>query len=187
VDHGEDEFFDLLRLNLRFGEEFGGAEAELGHVLLGDLAAGVDDQREGIESGLVAEPLDEREAVSVGESEIEDEQVGSASDALTDGLLAGCRMFDVDGGVLEAGDDDGGEIFVVFDEEDVDRAFAGVQDATELCEEKAFVEGFLDPALGVAGELGTEGGGEHAEDDDRDVRGGGGVAQALECLPAADE
>ncbi len=153
---------------------------------LGDFAAGVDDQREGIEGGLVAEPLDEREAVAVGEGEIEDQQVGGAGDALADGLLAGGGVLDVDGGVLEAGDDDAGEIFVVLDEQDVGGAFAGVQDATEFGEEKAFVEGLLDPALGVAGELGTEGGGEHAEDDDRDVGGGRGVAQALEGLPAAE-
>src|SRR5258705_11730275 len=63
VDHGEDKFFDLLRLDLGFGEELGGAEAELGHLDLGDLAAGVDDQREGAEGGLLAQPLDEREAV----------------------------------------------------------------------------------------------------------------------------
>ena len=61
-----------------------------------------------------------------------------------------------------------------------------MQDAAEFGEEEALVEGLLDPALGVAGELGTEGGGEHAEDDDRNVRGGGGVAQALEGFPAAE-
>src|ERR1700722_10266844 len=31
VDHGEDEFFDLLGLNLGLGEDLGGAETELGH------------------------------------------------------------------------------------------------------------------------------------------------------------
>src|ERR1700735_4347057 len=123
VDHGEDEFFDLLGLNLGLGEELGGAKAELGHVSFGDLAAGVDDEREGVQGGRVAEPLDEREAVSVGEGEIENEQVGGAGDALADGLLAGGRMFYVDGGVLEAGDDYRGEIFIVLDEEDVNGTF----------------------------------------------------------------
>ncbi len=92
----------------------------------------------------------------------------------------------MDGGVLEAGGEDAGEVFVVFDEQDVGGAFAVVEDAAEFGEEEVFVEGLLDPALGVAGELGTEGGGEHAEDDDRDVGGDGIVAEALEGLPAAE-
>src|ERR1700760_2978848 len=71
VDHGEDEFFDFLGLDLSFGEELGGSEAELGHLGLGDLAAGVDDERQGAEGGLLAKPLDEREAVAVGEGEVE--------------------------------------------------------------------------------------------------------------------
>ena len=129
MDHGEDEFFDLLGLDLGFGEELGGAEAELGHLGVGDLAAGVDDQRQGAEGGLLAEPLDEREAVAVGEGEVEDEQVGRAGDALPDGLLAGGGVIDVDGCVLEAGDEDAGEVFVVFDEQDVGGAFAVVEDA----------------------------------------------------------
>ena len=45
MDHGEDEFFDLVWLDLGFGEELGGAEAKLRHFGLGDLAAGVDDHR----------------------------------------------------------------------------------------------------------------------------------------------
>ena len=68
VDHGEDEFFDLLGLDLSLGKEFGGAEAELGHVLLGDFAAGVDDQRESVQGRLIAEPLERgRSRVAVGE------------------------------------------------------------------------------------------------------------------------
>ena len=39
MDHGEDELFNLLRLDLGFGEEFGGAEAKFGHLDLGDFAA----------------------------------------------------------------------------------------------------------------------------------------------------
>src|SRR4051812_47032233 len=57
LDHREDEFFDLLGLDLGFGEELGWSEAELGHLGLGDFAAGVDDQRQGAEGGLLAEPL----------------------------------------------------------------------------------------------------------------------------------
>src|SRR5271168_4945510 len=76
VDHGEDELFDFVGLDFGLGEELGGAETELGHLGLGDLAAGVDDQGEGAEGGLLTEPLDEREAVAVGEGEVEDEQVG---------------------------------------------------------------------------------------------------------------
>ena len=95
-------------------------------------------------------------------------------------------MLDVDGCVGEAGFDDTGEIFIVFDEEDVGRAVSGVEDAAEFGEEEALVEGFLDPSLGVAGELGAECGGEDAEDDDRDVSGGRVVAETLERLPAAE-
>ena len=78
MDHGEDELFDFLRLDLGLGEELGGAEAELGHLGFGDLAAGVDDQRQGAQRGLLAEPLDEGEAVAVGQGEVEDEQIGRA-------------------------------------------------------------------------------------------------------------
>jgi hypothetical protein len=129
VDHREDEFFDFVRLDLGFGEELGGSEAELGHLGLGDLAAGVDDQRQGAQSGLLAEPLDEGEAVAVWEGEVEDEKVGWAGDALADGLLAGGGVVDSHCGVLEAGGEDAGEVFVVFDEEDVSGAFAVMEDA----------------------------------------------------------
>jgi hypothetical protein len=186
VDHREDEFLDFVRLDLGFGEELGGSEAELGHLGFGDLAAGVDDQRQGAQGGLLAEPLDEGEAVAVREGEVEDEKVGRAGDALADGLLAGGGVVDAHGGVLEAGGEDAGEVFVVFDQEDVGWAFAVVEDAAQFGEEEVFVEGLLNPALGVAGELGAEGGGENAEDDDRDVGSDGIVAEALEGLPTAE-
>ena len=64
-------------------------------------------------------------------------------------------------------------------------AFAVMEDAAQFGEEEVLVEGLLDPALGVAGELGAEGGGENAEDDDGDVGCGGVVAEALEGLPTA--
>jgi hypothetical protein len=115
VDHREDEFFDLVGLNFGLGEELGGSEAKLGHFDLGDLAAGVDDQREGLESRLLAEPFDEGEAVAVGEGKVENEKVGGAGDALANGLLTGGSAFDADGGVPEAGGEDAGEVFVVFD------------------------------------------------------------------------
>src|SRR6266436_4030144 len=89
VDHGKDELFDFLGLDLGLGEELGGSEAELGHLGLRDVAAGVDDQRQGAEGGLLAKPLDEREAVAVGEGEVEDEKVRWAGDAVADGRLAG--------------------------------------------------------------------------------------------------
>ena len=76
-------------LDLGLGEELGGAETELAHFGVGDVAAGVDDQRQGAQGGLLAQPVDEREAVAVGEGEIEDEQVGRAEQAVFDGLLAG--------------------------------------------------------------------------------------------------
>ena len=113
VDHGEDEFFDFLGLDLSFGEELGWSEAELGHFGLGDLAAGVDDQGQGAEGGLLAKPLDEREAVAVGEGEVEDEEVGRPGDALADCLLAGGGVIDAYGCILEAGSEDAGEVFVV--------------------------------------------------------------------------
>src|SRR5271154_2350668 len=70
MDHGENELFDFLRLDFSFGEELGGSEAKLGHLGFGDLAAGVDDQRQSAEGGLLTEPFDEREAVAVGQSEV---------------------------------------------------------------------------------------------------------------------
>jgi hypothetical protein len=87
VDHGEDELFDFLGLDFGLGEEFGGAEAKLGHLGFGDLAAGVNDQRQGAKGGLLAKPLDQREAVAVREGEVEDEKVWWAGDALPNGLL----------------------------------------------------------------------------------------------------
>ena len=60
-------------------------------------------------------------------------------------------VIDADGGVAEAGGEDAGEVFVVFNEEDVGGAFAVMEDAAEFGEEKIFVEWLLDPTLGVAG------------------------------------
>jgi hypothetical protein len=186
LDHGEDEFFDLLRLDLGFDEELGGTKTKLGHLLVGDLAAGVDDQRQGAEGWLLAEPFDEGEAVAIGKGKVEDEQVRATRQALAYGLLARVGVFDVDGGVMEAGDNDAGEVFIVLDEQDVGGAFAGVEDAAEFGEEEALVEGFLNPALGVAGELGTKGRREDTEDDDRNVSGCGSVAEPLKGLPSAE-
>jgi hypothetical protein len=126
VNHGEDEFFDLLRLDLGLGEELGGSEAELGHLGFGDLAAGVDDQRQGAEGGLLTEPLNQREAVAVGQGEVEDEEVGRPCDALADGLLAGGDVIDSNRCILKAGGEDAGEVFIVFNEEDIGRTLAVV-------------------------------------------------------------
>src|ERR1700678_1874938 len=87
VDHGEDQLFNLLGLNFGLGEELGGAEAEFRHFCLRDLTAGVDDQGKGAQVGLLTEPFDEREAVAVGQGQIEDEKVRWACDALPNGLL----------------------------------------------------------------------------------------------------
>jgi hypothetical protein len=95
-------------------------------------------------------------------------------------------VVDVHRCVLEAGGKDAGEVFVVFDEEDVGGAFSVMEDAAQFGEEEVFVEGLLDPALGVARELGAEGGGENTEDDDGDVGGDGIIAEALEGLPTAE-
>ena len=92
----------------------------------------------------------------------------------------------MDVGLFEGGDDDAGEVFVVFDEEDLGWAFAAVEDAAELCEEEVFVEGLLHPALGVSGELRAEDWREDAEDDDGNEGGGRAVAEALQGLPAAE-
>src|ERR1700679_2363214 len=95
-------------------------------------------------------------------------------------------MVNVDGGILEAGDENTGKIFVVFDEQDVGGAFSLVQDAAQFGEEEIFVEGFLNPALSVAGELRTQRGGENAEDNNGDVCGDGVIAKALQGLPSAE-
>src|SRR5271170_1994547 len=100
-------------------------------------------------------------------------------------LASGCA-FDADGGVPEAGGEDAGEVFVVFDEEDVGWAFSVMEDAAEFGEEEVFVEGLLDPTRGVAGELGAEGGGENAEDHDGNFGGDGVVAETLKGLPTAE-
>ncbi len=94
-------------------------------------------------------------------------------------------MVDRDVGLLEAGDDDAGEVFVVFDEEDLGGAFSAMENPAELGEEEVLVEGFLYPALGAAGELAPKHGGEDTKDDDGNERGGGIVAETLQGLPAA--
>jgi len=95
-------------------------------------------------------------------------------------------VVDGDVGLAEAGEDDAGEVFVVFDEEDLGGAVVAAKDAAELGEEEAVVEGLLHPTLGVAGELAAEDGREDAEDDDGDEGGGGVVAEALKGFPAAE-
>ena len=60
-------------------------------------------------------------------------------------------MIDVDGCVVEAGGEDAGQIFVIFDEENVGWSFSVVENTAQFCEEEVFVEGFLHPALRVAG------------------------------------
>jgi len=77
----------------------------------------------------LAQPLDERETIAVGEGEVEDEEVGRPRDALADGLLAGGGVVDAYGCILEAGGEDAGEVFIVFDEEDVGGALAVMEDA----------------------------------------------------------
>ena len=186
LDHGDDEFFDFLGLHFGFGEELGGAETEVGFFAVGDVPAGVDDEREGSEGGLFAEPLDEGETVSVGQGEVEDEQIGAARNAAPDGLLARGGVLDADVCFLEAGDNDAGEVLVVFDEEHLCGAFATMEDTAEFGEEEGFVEGLLHPSLGRSGELAAQGGGEDAENDDGDGRGCGCVAKTLEGLPTAE-
>ena len=83
---------------------------------------------------------------------------GRAIAAVVDGGLAGAGVVDADVGVLEAGDDDGGEVHVVLDEQDVGGAVAGVEDAGELGEQEMLVERLLDPALGGGGDAAAVGG-----------------------------
>ena len=45
ADHGEDEVFNVLRGDAGFGEELGGTEAELLHLGLCELLAGVNHHR----------------------------------------------------------------------------------------------------------------------------------------------
>ena len=156
VDYVQHELFYFVGLDLGLGEELRGAEAELAHFGVGDLAAAVDDERESAEVGLLAEPVYERETVAVGECEVEDEEVGAGEEAVLDGVLAGERVVDVDVGVLEAGDDDLGEVGVVFDKEDVGGAVAGVEDAGKLGEKEVLVEGLLHPAGGGRGGVAAE-------------------------------
>ncbi len=85
-------------------------------------------------------------------------------------LLSRGGVFDVDGCVLEAGDNHAGKVAVIFDQQNVGRTVAVVQNAAQLGEEQVFVEGLLHPALRVAGELRAKRWREHAEDDDGNVR-----------------
>ena len=149
------------------------------------VVAGVDDQRKRAESGLLAEPVDEGEAGAVGECEVEDEDVGGESRqaCMASWMVETCSMVtmvvEAGGGCggFKAGEDDGGEVEVVFDEQDASWSGAGVKDAAEFGEEEVFVEGLLHPALRGGDERRAvavaRGGGKDAEDDDGDVCGGG--------------
>ncbi len=108
------------------------------------------------------------------------------SEAVADSLLAGGDVIDMDLRLLEAGNDDAGEVVVVFDEEDLSGTVAPAKDTAEFGKEQMFVEGFLHPTLCVAGHLTTEDGGEDAEDDDGNRGRGGGTAQVLQGLPTAE-
>ena len=151
LDDIEDELFDLLGLDFGFGEELGGAKAELGAFGLGDLTAGVDDEGEGAEGGLVAEPVDKGEAVAVGQGEIEDEEVGRSEEAVVDGGLAGAGVEDLHISLLEAGDDDGGEGLRRLPRGGCGRGLHRMEDAGKLGEEEVLVEGLLHPALSGSG------------------------------------
>ena len=58
-------------------------------------------------------------------------------------------MVDEHVGLFEAGDDHRGEVGIVLDEQDVGRAFAGVEHARKFGEEQVLVEWLLHPALGL--------------------------------------
>ena len=87
LDHRKDQFFYLVWLDLGFGQELCGAKPKLRHLGVGDFATGVDDQRERSQWRLLTEPLHEREAIAIGQGEVEYEQIGFPIDALPDGLL----------------------------------------------------------------------------------------------------
>jgi hypothetical protein len=194
ADHGEDELFHVAGLDAGLGQELGGAEAELLFFFEGDVASGVDDEREGAEGGLAAQPVDEGKAGAVGQGEVEDEEVGRCDFAGMLGVYQGADVVQADAagvtGGFKAGHDDGGEVLIVFDEEDASGAAAGMEDAAEFGEEETFVEGLLDPSLGVGDEGRTAGGtggrGEDAEDDDGDAGGFGVALEPLDGFPAGE-
>ena len=120
-----------MRLDLGLGKKLGGAEAKLDALGVGHFAAAVDDERQGAQRGLRAQPVNKAEAIAVGQGEVEDEQVGRGKLAAVDGFLAGGSVVDA-GRIGETGDDDGGEVGVVFDEQDVGGPFASLEDAGKL-------------------------------------------------------
>ena len=54
---------------------------------------------------------------------------GGTGDALADGLLTGGGVIDVNGGILEAGGENAGEVFVIFDQENIGGTVAVMKDA----------------------------------------------------------
>jgi hypothetical protein len=106
--HGKDESLYLLRLYLGLGEELGMAETKLRHLGVGELMARVDNQGHTAKSMLLAKPLDKGESISVGELEVEDDQVRAMSYAMPNSLLPCGGMIDVDGGIAEVRDQHAG-------------------------------------------------------------------------------
>ena len=151
VNYVEDQLFYFVRLDFGLGKELRRAEAELGHFGVRYLSAGVDDEGKGAEVGLLAEPVYEREAVAIGEGEVENQQIRPAYETVLDGMLARDGVVYADVCIFKAGDDDGGKVGVVFHEQDVGGAFAGVEDAGEFGEQEVLVEGLLHPAGGGGG------------------------------------
>ena len=125
----EDQLFYFVRLHFGLGKKLRWAELEERHLGVGDFAARVDDERQGAEIGLLAEPVDELEAVAIRQGEVEDKQVWPGDQAVLHCGEACARVIDADVGLFKAGDNNGGEILVVLYQEHVGRTIADVQDA----------------------------------------------------------
>ncbi len=119
MHHGDDKLFDLLGLHLCLGEELGGTKTQLRHLVVRDLAAGVDDEGEGTEGGLFAKPLDKGESVPIRKGEVKNQQVRATCEAAANSLPACGGVLDGDVGLAKAGDDDAGEVLVIFDEKNL--------------------------------------------------------------------
>jgi hypothetical protein len=76
AQHGEHKGLELLGLDAGFGEEVGGTEGELTALTGREGAAGIDDEGQVSEGFVLAEPVDQVEAVAVGKADVEDKQMG---------------------------------------------------------------------------------------------------------------
>ena len=110
--HAGDELLEAERL----GDVVVAADREALDLLLGGVARGQEHDRHVVPVG--AQPLHDREAVAVGEHDVEHDEVGAERLGRPQGVGAGAGDLDVEAFVAQGGRDEIGDVRLVVDDED---------------------------------------------------------------------